>query len=246
MSLEVAVALSDRPRRYPHQLPARIEPLIVGCKRDRPHWGAHKIRELLVRRLDGDIRIPKSAVDAGLHRHGLAKMSGRAPLGRWSAAINSDGAERSPMRPFQGRVQARRGKYCYPLTLTNHASRYLLICKALTSTREDLVVTAFEQLFQERGPPHATRAGSGVPFANPNAPSTFPSSRYGGSGAASPSPRPYTGLPDLTYPSTTARSSSPPAAASACIASPSTSQPCSPVNASASRRSTKAFGSSVS
>jgi hypothetical protein len=58
MSLEVAVALSDRPRRYPHQLPARIEPLIVGCKRDRPHWGAHKIRELLVRRLDGDIRIP--------------------------------------------------------------------------------------------------------------------------------------------------------------------------------------------
>jgi hypothetical protein len=84
MSLEVAVALSDRPRRYPHQLPARIEPLIVGCKRDRPHWGAHKIRELLVRRLDGDIRIPaKSAVDAVLHRHGLVKMPGRAR--RWAA-----------------------------------------------------------------------------------------------------------------------------------------------------------------
>jgi hypothetical protein len=114
------------------------------------------------------------------------------------------------MRPFQGRVQTRRGQYCYPLTPTKHASRYLLLCKALTSTREDLVVTAFEQLFQERGPPHATRAGNGVPFASPNAPSTFPSSRYGGSGAASPSPRPYTGLPDLTYPSTTTRSSSPP------------------------------------
>ena len=83
MSLEVAVALSDRPRRYPHQLPARIEPLIVGCKRDRSHWGAHKIQERLVRRLDGDIRIPKSAVDAGLHRHGLVKIPGRAR--RWAA-----------------------------------------------------------------------------------------------------------------------------------------------------------------
>jgi hypothetical protein len=51
----------------------RIEPLIVGCKRYRPHWGAHKSRELLVRHLNGDIGIPaKSTVDTVLHRHGLA------------------------------------------------------------------------------------------------------------------------------------------------------------------------------
>src|ERR1700730_3490732 len=47
-------------------------------------------------------------------------------------------------------------------------------------------------------------------------------------------------------PSTTATSSSPPAAASACIERKSTSRPCLPANASASRRSTTAFGSSAS
>ena len=40
--------------RYANQLPRQIESLIVAAKRDKPHWGARKIRELLVRRLDGD------------------------------------------------------------------------------------------------------------------------------------------------------------------------------------------------
>src|SRR6266446_4003518 len=75
-------ALSDRSRRpvrYANQLPAQIESLIVGHKGDRPHWGARKIRELLVRRLDGDVRVPaKSTIHAVLHRHGLVK-----PTGRW-------------------------------------------------------------------------------------------------------------------------------------------------------------------
>ena len=54
-------ALSDRSRRpvrYANQLPPQIEGLIVSLKRDKLHWGARKIRELLVRRLDGDVRIP--------------------------------------------------------------------------------------------------------------------------------------------------------------------------------------------
>ena len=74
-------ALSDRSRRpvrYANQLPPQIEELIVGCKRGKPHWGARKIRELLVRRLDGDIRVPaKSTIHAVLDRHGLVKRLGR-------------------------------------------------------------------------------------------------------------------------------------------------------------------------
>src|SRR5438046_123261 len=48
-------ALSDRSRRpvrYANQLPSQIESLVVTLKREKPHWGARKIRELLVRRLD--------------------------------------------------------------------------------------------------------------------------------------------------------------------------------------------------
>ena len=75
-------ALSDRSRRpvrYANQLPPQIESLIVRLKREKPHWGARKIRELLVRRLDQDLRIPaKSTIHAVLHRHGLVKAIGAA------------------------------------------------------------------------------------------------------------------------------------------------------------------------
>src|SRR5271166_1988090 len=54
-------ALSDRcrrPVRYANQLPQQVESLIVRLKAEKPHWGARKIRELLIRRLSGDIRVP--------------------------------------------------------------------------------------------------------------------------------------------------------------------------------------------
>jgi transposase-like protein len=57
-------ALSDRSRRpvrYANQLPSQIESLVVSLKRDKPHWGARKIRELLVRRLAGDCVSPPKA-----------------------------------------------------------------------------------------------------------------------------------------------------------------------------------------
>src|SRR5246500_3728607 len=72
--LEAFSDRSRRPVRYANQLPAQIETLIVNLKRDKPHWGARKIRELLVRRLAHDVRVPaKSTIHAVLHRHGLVK-----------------------------------------------------------------------------------------------------------------------------------------------------------------------------
>ena len=56
-----------------------------------------------------------------------------------------------------------------PLTVTDHATRYLLLCEALDSTREDPAIAAFEHLFRERGLPVAIRSHNGVPFSSPNA-----------------------------------------------------------------------------
>ena len=166
-------ALSDRSRRpvrYANQLPAQIENLIVTAKRDKPHWGARKIRELLVRRLDGDLRVPaKSTIHAVLHRHGLVRVPGR-PRHRATGTPLSAGAAPNDLwcADFKGEFKLGNGRYCYPLTVTDHASRFLLLCEALESTREDTAVTAFEQLFRERGLPQAIRSDNGVPFASPN------------------------------------------------------------------------------
>jgi transposase InsO family protein len=167
-------ALSDRSRRpvrYANQLPAQIETLIVGLKRDKPHWGARKIRELLVRRLDGDVRVPaKSTIHAVLHRHGLVQPIGR-PRRRATGTPLSPGDAPNALwcADFKGEFKLGDGRYCYPLTVTDHGSRFLLLCEALESTREDLAITAFEQLFRRRGLPAAIRSDNGVPFASPNA-----------------------------------------------------------------------------
>ena len=69
---------SRRPVRYANQLPQQVECLIVTLKREKPHWGARKIRELLLRRLASDVRVPaKSTIHAVLDRHGLVKRMGK-------------------------------------------------------------------------------------------------------------------------------------------------------------------------
>jgi len=168
--LEALTDRSRRPVRYANQLPAQIESLIVAFKREKPHWGARKIRELLVRRLDGDVRVPaKSTIHAVLHRNGLVKPLGR-PRSRATGHGLSTGARPNDLwcADFKGEFKLGDGRYCYPLTVTDHASRYLLLCEALESTREAPAITAFEQLFQERGLPAAIRSDNGVPFASPN------------------------------------------------------------------------------
>lgn len=112
----------------------------------------------------------KRTIHAVLHRHGLVKGIGR-PRARATGTALSAGAAPSDLwcADFKGEFKLGNGHYCYPSTLTDHASRYLLLCEALESAREDTAITAFEKLFCERGPPAAIRSDNGVPFASPNA-----------------------------------------------------------------------------
>lgn len=168
--VEALTDRSRRPVRYANQLPSQIESMVVTLKQEKPHWGARKIRELLVRRLDGDIRIPaKSTIHAVLHRHGLVKGVGR-PRHRAQGTPLSTGVGPNDLwcADFKGEFKLGNGHYCYPLTVTDHASRYVLLCEALDSVRENITITAFEQLFLERGLPAAIRSDNGVPFASAN------------------------------------------------------------------------------
>ena len=75
-----------------------LEGLIVRLKAEKPHWGARKIRELLVRRLDGDVRVPaKSTIHAVLDRHGLVKRGG-GPRHRARGTPLSAGSEPQHIR----------------------------------------------------------------------------------------------------------------------------------------------------
>lgn len=169
-----AEALSDRSRRpwrYANQLPPQLEAQIVGLKHGKPHWGARKIRELLVRRLASEIKVPaRSTIHAVLDRNGLVRRMGRR-RNKAEGTTLSAGANPNDLwcADFKGEFTLGNKRYCYPLTVTDHASRYLLMCEALDSVREETAFQAFEQLFRERGLPTAIRSDNGLPFASPNA-----------------------------------------------------------------------------
>jgi len=169
--LEALTDRSRRPVRYANQLPDQIEQAIVRAKKDKPHWGARKIRELLVRKLAGDVRIPaKSTVHAVLDRHGLVKRARQRRRFKAEGTSLSQAAVPNDLwcADFKGEFKTGDGRYCYPLTVTDQASRMILACEALESTREMPVIETFVRLFRERGLPAAIRSDNGLPFASPN------------------------------------------------------------------------------
>src|SRR2546422_10436213 len=66
---------------------------------------------------------------------------------------------------FKGPFRTRDGLYCYPLTVADQHTRYLLGCHGLLSTKGQGVRPVFDRLFREYGLPRAIRTDNGVPFA---------------------------------------------------------------------------------
>jgi putative transposase len=161
---------SRRPYRQANQLPTAVEQWIVRLKKEYPTWGAPKIRERLRDRCP-DVRCPAiSTVHAVLDRHDLVTRRRRRRHRPEGTALSQ------PAQPndlwcadYKGEFMLADRRYCYPLTVTDFASRYLITCEALTTTAELYAFTVFERTFKEFGLPRAIRTDNGVPFSSPNA-----------------------------------------------------------------------------
>ena len=162
---------SRRPYRHANQLPMAVEKAIVRLKKDYPTWGAPKIRERLKQKWP-ELACPAiSTVHAVLDRHGLVRRRRRRvriphtgrPLS-WPETPNALWCA-----DYKGEFLLGNHRYCYPLTITDFASRYLLACEALSTTQERYAFSVFERAFQEFGLPQAIRTDNGVPFASAHA-----------------------------------------------------------------------------
>jgi putative transposase len=161
---------SRRPYRHANQLPFQIETLIVRLKQEKPSWGAPKIAELLARRYPDAHRPAISTIHAVLDRRGLVKhRKGRKNKAVGTVLSNSEHPNDLWCADYKGEFMLADRRYCYPLTITDHASRYLFAVEALESTKEINAFTVFERVFKENGLPAAIRTDNGVPFASPNA-----------------------------------------------------------------------------
>jgi transposase InsO family protein len=155
------------PYECPHRTPVRIEELILAARKQYG-WGAKKLLQVLRRRHPRLAWPARSTVNAILERHGKLRKNRRRR--KWS---HPGAAPLVTVRPnqvwpadFKGQFRTRDGKYCFPLTVSDHFSRSLLLCRGLPSVRTEGAKPVFRRLFQEVGLPEAIRTDNGAPFAS--------------------------------------------------------------------------------
>lgn len=170
MGNEALIEQKRTPYRYANKLPLQIEALILDTKKEFPTWGAPKIREKIKRR-HPDIRLPAiSTIHAVLDRNGLvkSKLKRKRYKATGTELTNPEDPNDLWCADYKGEFMLGTKKYCYPLTITDHASRYLLTCDALATTKADFAFESFTRAFKEFGLPKAIKTDNGNPFANGN------------------------------------------------------------------------------
>ena len=171
---EGMAGLKDRsrtPKHTPHKTPERIRELILDAKRTHPNWGAPKLVKWLNRK-HPTLKLPApSTAGALLQKEGLTKP--RRKRRRWrhpgAPVLKPSAPNELWTVDFKGQFKTKDGIYCYPLTIADQFSRFLLACTGLTSVMSSLAQPVFTALSRKVGIPDAIRSDNGVPFCSPNA-----------------------------------------------------------------------------
>jgi len=158
---------SRRPRRIPHETKAATREHILELKSRHPYWGAKKLLKILRRTRPDAVWPACSTVSALLKREGLVIGKRRR---NWPGHAPKP---QTPMKApneiwtvdYKGEFKTKDGIYCYPLTVVDGYSRYLLGCQGHYSTATGPAKADFQRLFREYGLPRIIRSDNGVPFA---------------------------------------------------------------------------------
>lgn len=170
--------LSNRSRArltHPHRITPEVAECVIALRRKHPLYGPQTIRDLLAQR-EPDTHWPAaSSIGQLLKRANLVRAKKRRHSAE-HATLNT-GRTRT-LEPnmvwtadFKGQFRLRggAGSYCYPLTVMDLHTRYLLSCTALESTAVSSTQKMFLRLFREQGLPSVIRTDNGIPFCQPNA-----------------------------------------------------------------------------
>jgi putative transposase len=168
---EGRAGLGDRsraPHHCPHRIPRQIGALLVAARRAHPSWGPRKLLDWLTPR-HPELEWPAiSTAGDLLARRGLVKKRRRRRHHTHPGVVPALTQEPNDLwtADFKGHFKTRDGVYCYPLTVADQHTRFLLACQGLLSIHGYRVRPVFERLFRMYGLPCAIRTDNGAPFAS--------------------------------------------------------------------------------
>lgn len=159
---------SRAPHRCPHRIPAAVAQLLCAARRAHPAWGPAKLLDWL-RPDHPDLAWPAiSTVGDLFAREGLVKKRRRRRHPTHPGVVPPVTQEPNDLwtADFKGQFPTRDRVYCYPLTIADQHTRFLLTCQGLRSTKGHGVRAVFRDAFRTYGLPRAIRTDNGVPFAS--------------------------------------------------------------------------------
>jgi putative transposase len=162
--------LSDRsraPHQCPHRIADNVAQLICLARRQHPSWGPEKLLQWLEPR-HPEVEMPAvSTAGDLLARKGLVKKRRRRRPHLHPGVVPAVTTQPNDLwtADFKGQFRTGDGIYCYPLTIADQHTRFLMACHGLLSTKGHGVRPVFDRLFREYGLPRAIRTDNGVPFA---------------------------------------------------------------------------------
>jgi transposase InsO family protein len=172
---EGAQGCNDRlrsPRNHPNKTKALIVKQVIRARRKHPGWGPVTLHAYLNEQ-HPDVAWPSpSTIGELLKRHKLVKKRRRrtSRMAWRPLRTRPDRPNRVWTADFKGQFRLGNGMHCYPLTVVDAFSRYLLVCRGLRSTAVRPARRVFEEAFSEYGLPEVIHTDNGVPFCFPSSP----------------------------------------------------------------------------
>ena len=166
---EGTAALQDRshaPKHCPHRIPEPVQAVVLEARRAHPHWGPRKILAYVGARRP-ELKLPAASTLGDLFtREGLTE---RRPRRRqWRHPGRTSRVASAPNElwtiDFKGNFRTGDGLVCYPLTVADAHTRFLLGCDVLGSVAHRGTQAVVERLFRTYGLPQAIRSDNGGPF----------------------------------------------------------------------------------
>jgi putative transposase len=159
--------LSRRPHHCPSQTEESLAEELVKLRQAHPSWGSRKLLDLMQRRNPRRSLPVASTATRILARKGFVRSKGR------HRRAHPGCPQTVPAGPnevwgadYKGQFRLKNGQYCFPLTVSDLATRYLLGCDAHPEVSLEKTRQYFEWLFATYGLPRRIRTDNGVPFAS--------------------------------------------------------------------------------
>jgi putative transposase len=159
---------SRAPHTIPHKAPDDVVQFVRDTMNKHPYWGGRKVRDYAYK-IAPDLEMPsETTVSSIIFREGLKKnkQKRKRPGHPGKPIFPTEEIHDLWTTDFKGEFKTLNGEYCYPLTIMDEHTRFIIEIKGFPAINQEKVMNVFKDAFKKHGKPKAIKSDNGAPFAS--------------------------------------------------------------------------------